>query len=329
MLCACASSLLSVTITPIGLQCTILGGDATTKCIIARIGAFLILLSGIFCLTVGIIYGNYVKSRTIQFRCKLFYTLTPDQQYAVTAGEEKTDYTTKEIRDIIYCHDWKNSVPTPESFTVGPAIYILFVLTGICLVAACMLWIGSYNILPWMVNDEDYDDQGDENDGDDHDRPRNAEGDEHLSERGIYENPPTKDQEAMASKNQCQSPLENNSLNKGVTQDNRKDPGPLTFIDTNTTEPPFLITKQNVEEKVNSNIQANLINNHQNQIISIHENNKNSSNNLNFTENLGNLKEIDGEFVFTKKQAVVMADVDGSRNVSLEQLEQDITLWGG
>ena len=164
MVCACASSLLSISITPIGLQCTILGGDATTKCIIARIGSVLILFAGIFCFVTSIVYGEYVRSRTIQVRCKIFNQLSNEEIDAVTLGQEKTDFNLKEIRDILFCHDWQNSVPTPESFIVGPAIYILFALSCLCLTAACMLWVGSYNIMPWMMSDEEYENIDGDND---------------------------------------------------------------------------------------------------------------------------------------------------------------------
>ena len=134
MLCACASGLLSVSITPIGLQCTILGGDATTKCIIARIGSLLILLSGIFCFSTSLIYGNWVRSNSIQFRCQLFNTLKYDEQKAVVQGLEKqAAYTRKEIADIIWCDHKLNAMPKPESYTVGPAVYILYALSCICL----------------------------------------------------------------------------------------------------------------------------------------------------------------------------------------------------
>lgn len=134
MLCACATSLLSVAITPIGLQCTLLGGEAATKCVVARIGGALIALSGIFCFSTSLVYGNYVRSNSIDYKCQLYNSLTRNEIENVLSDEsdQEPKYAKAQIRDIIFCDGKLNSVPRPENYTIGPAVYILYALTCIC-----------------------------------------------------------------------------------------------------------------------------------------------------------------------------------------------------
>jgi len=151
MLIACSLALLAVTITPIGLQCTILGGDATTKCIIARVGALCTLLTGILCIISTIVYGNGIRN-SVSYQCAEKKRLEAMGQPYPGEEDENNQATG------IICSQFNNSWPPIEVFTFGPATYLLYLAAFTCMLSFIMTWIGSYNALPWV----DYENESDE-----------------------------------------------------------------------------------------------------------------------------------------------------------------------
>ena len=154
MLIACSLALLAVTITPIGLQCTILGGDATTKCIIARVGALCTLLTGILCIISTIVYGNGIRN-SVSYQCAEKKRLEAmGQPYP----EDENENGNNNQATGIICSQFNNSWPPIEVFTFGPATYLLYLAAFTCMLSFIMTWIGSYNALPWV----DYENESEE-----------------------------------------------------------------------------------------------------------------------------------------------------------------------
>lgn len=108
-------------------------------------GALMLLAAGFCCFCTSVVYSRYVRSHT-GFACNQL-----QQTNKLTDAFLNNNEVSEDLRlEIAVCKKQLSQIPKQEVFTFGPAVYCLYIAGGTAVLSFIMIWMGSYNTLPWV-----------------------------------------------------------------------------------------------------------------------------------------------------------------------------------